>query len=156
MAPNHAIAGAATALVETSLGDTVPQSGSRHRRDRGSVSGRLPIKGLQIVQQRNLLFQLGDAWQIMDFFASISRVRQNALRCQARMVGVGNKCWPLAPAWIQHQAEQSPLCPSAQGRWIGQLPRVFAVRYGLLDGIAAADPLTGLLPTVQAIVRGRR
>ena len=54
------------------------------------------------------------------------------------------------------QAEPSPVCPSAQGRWIRRPCRISAVRYGLLGGLASGDPLAGLLSAVQAVVRGGR
>ena len=53
------------------------------------------------------------------------------------------------------QAEQSPLCPSAHGRGIRQTGRVFAVGCGLLGGVAAGDPLAGLLSATQGVVPGR-
>jgi hypothetical protein len=52
--------------------------------------------------------------------------------------------------------EQSPLCPSTHGGWIGQACRIFAVRYCLFGRVTGADPLTGLLSTMQAVVPGRR
>jgi hypothetical protein len=52
-------------------------------------------------------------------------------------------------------ADQSPPCPSAQGGWIGQACWIFAVRCCLLGRITGADPLAGLLSTVQAVVPGR-
>ena len=54
------------------------------------------------------------------------------------------------------QAEQSPLCPSAQGGWIGQARRIFTVRRCLLDRITGGDPLAGPLSTEQAVMAGRR
>ena len=55
---------------------------------------RLPIMCLQIVQQRNLLFQLVESLAIHGLLASIGRIRQSAARSQARMVGACRKCWP--------------------------------------------------------------
>ena len=46
--------------------------------------------------------------------------------------------------------------PSAHGRWIGQVRRVFAVRRGLLGRITGGDVLTGLLPAVKAVEAGGR
>ena len=73
------------------------------------------------------------------------------------MVGARRKCSAydsgLDPA---PHAEQSPLRPPAHGGWIGQTRRIFAVRRGLLGRFAGGDPLTGLLPAVQAVVPGRR
>ena len=48
------------------------------------------------------------------------------------------------------QAEQAPLCPTAQGGGIRRARRIFAVRRGLLNGIACGDALTGLLAATQA------
>ena len=47
---------------------------------------------LQIVQQRNLLFQLVESLATHGLLASIGRIRQSAPRSQARMVGVRKKC----------------------------------------------------------------
>src|ERR1700680_3954846 len=52
------------------------------------MSGRLPILSLQIVQQRNLLFQLIESLATHGLLASNGRIRQSAPRSQARMVGV--------------------------------------------------------------------
>jgi hypothetical protein len=54
------------------------------------------------------------------------------------------------------QAEQSPLYPSADGRGIRQMGRIFALRCGLLGGVAGGDPLAGLLSATQAERRCRR
>ena len=53
------------------------------------------------------------------------------------------------------QADQSPLCPSAQGGWIRQACRIFTVRCGLFGGIAGRDPLAGLLSAAQGVVPER-
>jgi hypothetical protein len=53
-------------------------------------------------------------------------------------------------------AEQSPLCPSAHGGWIGQACGIVAVRNCFVGTLTSGDPLAGLLPTVQAVVPGRR
>src|ERR1700732_1057422 len=57
--------------------------------------GLLPIVCLQILQQRNLLFQFIKRSSIHGLLASIRRIRQSALRSQARMVGVCRKCRPM-------------------------------------------------------------
>src|SRR6266446_10214123 len=44
---------------------------------------RLPILSLQIVQQRNLLFQLVESWATHGLRASIGRIRHSAPRSQA-------------------------------------------------------------------------
>jgi len=49
--------------------------------------GLLPIVCLQIVQQRNLLFQFIERHAIHGLLASIGRIRQSAPRSQATMVG---------------------------------------------------------------------
>ena len=54
------------------------------------------------------------------------------------------------------QAEQSPLCPPAQGGGIGRARRIFAVRRCLLSRIAGGDVLTGLLAATQAEMRRGR
>ena len=50
--------------------------------------GLLPVVCLQIIQQWNLLFQLVESMAIHGLLASMGRIRQNAARSQARMVGV--------------------------------------------------------------------
>jgi hypothetical protein len=47
------------------------------------------------------------------------------------------------------------MSPSAQGGWIGQARRIFAVRRRLLNGIAGGDAFASLLSAMQA-KRGRR
>jgi len=54
------------------------------------------------------------------------------------------------------ETNQSPLCPSAHGGWIGQARRILAVGCGLLGSIAASQALIGLLPAIQGIRRRRR
>jgi integration host factor subunit beta len=56
--------------------------------------GLLPIVCLQIIQQRNLLFQLIEIVTTHGLLDSIGRIRQTAPRSQARMVGVRRKCSP--------------------------------------------------------------
>src|SRR6266849_10929567 len=56
--------------------------------------GLLPTMGLQIVQQRNLLFQLVESLATHGLLASSGRIRQSAPRSQARMVGVCKKRSP--------------------------------------------------------------
>jgi hypothetical protein len=46
--------------------------------------------------------------------------------------------------------------PSAHGRLIGQVRRVFAVRCGLLGSITGGDVFTGLLPAGKAVVASWR
>jgi hypothetical protein len=65
-----------------------------HQSTAAELSGRPPIMSLQIVQQRNLLFQLVESLATHGLLASIGRIRQNATRSQARMVGVRKKCSP--------------------------------------------------------------
>jgi hypothetical protein len=55
------------------------------------LSGRLPIMSLQIVKQWDLLFQLVESLATHGLLASIGRIRQNAPRSQARMVGIRKK-----------------------------------------------------------------
>ena len=58
---------------------------------RGICEDLIALKFMQIVQQRNLLFQLVESLAIHGLLASIGRIRQSALRSQARMVGVRKK-----------------------------------------------------------------
>ena len=118
---------------------------------------RAPIMRLQIAHERNLLFQLVESLTIHGLLASNGRIRQTAMRSQATMVGADKKCAPMAPAFTQqHNAEQAPVCPSAQSGRIRQARRIFAVRRCLLHRIAGGDALTGLLSTTQAEGRRRR
>src|ERR1035438_2501358 len=71
---------------------------------------RLPIMRLQIVHQRNLLFQFVERLTIHGLLASIGRIRQSALRSQATMVGARKKTWPMAPTLIQHHRLTSRRC----------------------------------------------
>jgi hypothetical protein len=71
---------------------------------------RLPILSLQIVQQRNLLFQLVQSLAIHGLLASSGRIRHSALRSQARMVGVRKKCMPGTPAFAQHHTLSNLRC----------------------------------------------
>jgi hypothetical protein len=52
------------------------------------LPGRLPIMRLQIVQQRNLLFQLVESLATHGLLASSGRIRQTAARSQATMVAL--------------------------------------------------------------------
>jgi len=47
------------------------------------------------------------------------------------------------------QAQQSPLCPSTHGGWIGQVGWVLAVWGSLLGSFTGGKVITSLLPTVQ-------
>ena len=71
---------------------------------------RVPIMRLQIAHQRNLLFQLVESLAIHGLLASIGRIRQSALRSQARMVGARKKCAPMAPAFTQQHTLSSRRC----------------------------------------------
>ena len=109
---------------------------------------------LQIIQQGNLLFQFIESLAIHGLLASIGRIRQSAGQIPGKDGGCPQKVRVygsgLHPA---PHAEQSPLSPSAHGGGIGQARRIFAVRCGLLGGIAGGDPLAGLLPAAQGVVR---
>jgi hypothetical protein len=70
-------------------------------------SGLLPIERLQILQQRNLLFQFVESVTIHGLLASIGRIRQTALRSQARMVGVRGKFALWTPALSQNHRERT-------------------------------------------------
>src|SRR5438105_2956293 len=67
----------------------------------------LPIVCLQILQQRNLLFQFIKGSSSHGLLASIRRIRQTAPRSQARMVGALRKCSPRAPAFNQEHTLSS-------------------------------------------------
>jgi hypothetical protein len=56
---------------------------------------------MQIAHQRNLFFQLVESFAIHGLLASMGRIRQNALRSQARMVGARKKYAAIAPALSQ-------------------------------------------------------
>src|ERR1039458_8816064 len=71
---------------------------------------RLPIMGLQIAHQGNLLFQLVERLTVHGLLASTGRIRQTALRSQARMVGAHKKCAPMAPAFTQQHKLSSRRC----------------------------------------------
>ena len=66
------------------------------------ITGRSPILGLEIVQQRNLLFQLIESLATHGLLASIGRIRHSAPRSQAAMVGVRIKRGSLTLILIQH------------------------------------------------------
>ena len=72
----------------------VVQRTQSHQSAAAEWPGRLPIVCLQIVQQRNLLFQLIESLTTHGLLASIGRIRQTAPRSQARMVGVRKKRSP--------------------------------------------------------------
>src|ERR1019366_8542544 len=72
---------------------------------------RLPIMGLQIAHQGNLLFQVVESLAIHGLLASKGRIRQTALRSQARMVGARKKCAPMmAPAFTQQHTLSRRRC----------------------------------------------
>ena len=86
--------------------------------------------------------------------------RQNTAE-RAQIPGKDGGCLQKAVAWRAElhpapHAEQSPLCPSAQGGWIGQACGIFAVRCCVFATVAGGDPRAGLLSTVQAVVPARR
>jgi hypothetical protein len=67
--------------------------------------------GLQIAHQGNLLFQLVESLAIHGLLASKGRIRQTALRSQARMVGARKKCAPMmAPAFTQQHTLSRRRC----------------------------------------------
>ena len=81
---NHVTATAATIAIEQALAGIHQEAGfviavqraQSHQSTAAQLSGRLPIMRLQIVQQRNLLFQLVEDLATHGLFASSSRVRQ--------------------------------------------------------------------------------
>jgi len=54
------------------------------------------------------------------------------------------------------KADESSLCPSADGGWIWQARRVLAVRRSSFGSIAGGEVITSLLPAEKAIVAGWR
>src|ERR1700674_2934285 len=118
--------------------------------------GLLPIVSLQILQQRNLLFQFIERSSSHGLLASIRRIRQGAPENPGREGGGREKVQAgasgLSPA---AEAEQSTACPPAQGRGIRQTGGIFTVRRGLLNGFAGGNPLTRLLSTAQSVLPRR-
>ena len=96
---NHVTAAATAVAVEQALAGIHQearlvigmQRTQSHPSAAAELPGRLPIMSLQIVQQRNLLFQLVESLAIHGLLASIGRIRQIAPRSQARMVGASQK-----------------------------------------------------------------
>src|SRR5215472_14777448 len=88
-----------------------------HESTTAECSGRPPIMGLQIVPQRNLLFQLVESLTTHGLLASIGRIRQSAPRSQATMVGDCKKRWRCTPALIQHHRLMSRRC-THRPRWM--------------------------------------
>ena len=58
-----------------------------HETSAADAPGRLPVVGVQVIQQRNLLFQLIERLAIHELSASTGRMRLIALQSKARMVG---------------------------------------------------------------------
>jgi hypothetical protein len=87
-------------------------SGGRSLTDGLRTEGpcRLPIMGLQIAHQGNLLFQLVERLTVHGLLASEGRIRQTASRSQARRVGTHKKLAPMAPAFTQHHKLNSRRC----------------------------------------------
>jgi hypothetical protein len=63
--------------------------------------------GLQIAHERNLQFQVVESLAIHGLLTSIGRIRQSALKSQARMVGARKKYSPMLPAFTQQQTLSS-------------------------------------------------
>ena len=63
---------------------------------------------LQILQQRDLLLQLVGSFTTRGLLTSNGRIRYNAGRSQATMVGVWRRCWPRSLA--QHHKLSSRRC----------------------------------------------
>ena len=102
------------------------QRAQSHDSTPAECSGRPPILGLQIVQQRNLLFQLVESLTTHGLLASMGRIRQSAPRSQARMVGNCKKCWCCTPALSQHHTLMSRRCThrrtvDGSGKCVGSL-----------------------------------
>src|SRR5215468_5398670 len=64
---------------------------------------------LQISQQRDMLLQIVESLTTHGLLTSNGRIRHNAGRSQATMVGAWRKCWP----WdlVQHHKLSSRRCP---------------------------------------------
>src|SRR6266478_1490083 len=92
---NHVTAATTAVAVEQALARIHQEAGfvigvqrtQSHPSTAAELSRRLPIVSLQIVQQRNLLFQLVESLATHGLLASSGRIRQNASRSQATMVG---------------------------------------------------------------------
>ncbi len=65
-----------------------------HEASPPEASSRLPIVGLQVIQQRNLLLQFIERFAVHGLMASSRRIRHAAGKSQARMVGVWRKLKP--------------------------------------------------------------
>jgi len=63
----------------------------------------MPIMSLEVLQQRNLLFQFVESLTIHGLLASICSIRQAALRSQATMVGTRKNSSLMALAFTQQQ-----------------------------------------------------
>ncbi len=115
----------------------------------------LPIMCLQILQQRNLLFQFVerdcDSWTAcLDWQNTADRAeipgKDGGCPQKGRPDDSGGQPAP--------HAEQATLCPSAHARGIRQTGWIFAVRCGLFSRLAGGDPFTGLLSAMEGIVPG--
>ena len=67
-----------------------------HEAPTTDAPGCLPIVGVQVIQQRNLLFQFIERLSIHELSASTGRIRLIAFQFQARMVG-GHEVFHPAP-----------------------------------------------------------
>ena len=79
-----------------------------------------------ILQQRNLPFQFIERDSIHGLLASIGRIRQTALRSQARMVVAPRKWIPMTPAVSQHHTLSNRRCAhrrtlEGSGKRVGSL-----------------------------------
>src|SRR5712691_2024960 len=98
---NHVTAATTAVAVEQTLAGIHQETGfvigmqrtQSHPSTTAESSRWLPIMSLQIVQQRNLLFQLVESLATHGLLASSGRIRQKASRSPATMVGVCRRCW---------------------------------------------------------------
>ena len=68
----------------------------------------MPIKSLQVIQERDLLLQLVESLATHGLLTSNGRIRHSAGRSQATMVGAWRKCWPCD--LVQHHKLSSRRC----------------------------------------------
>jgi RNA polymerase sigma-70 factor, ECF subfamily len=120
------------------------------------MPGRSLIISLQIVQQANLPFQIIESLATHGLLASMNRMRQSALRSEARMVGVRRKVRFLIPIlsqrWLlsvqlrcffsSQMGSHADADDMLQGAWL----RIHRMRHTYRPG----QPL---LPWVYAIAR---
>jgi hypothetical protein len=113
----------------------------------------------EIVQQRNLLFQLGDSLANHGLFASRGRIRRIEVQSQARMVGAVEALHPVACQTFADSRVPNCSKRPAQRRTVdGSGDRDVSATSGRSLPIAVRLPqqLPGFLPAVEAVGPRRR